>query len=432
MGIICSYFLLGIAIVTDNLLFPNLPKNLRTDVVEEIIDIVIIILIAIIILIFIRIIIANFNTQLIIIAQKYSVKLLASIAGISILGELFLFIIASLVKDPSEKIISPMLAFAFSSLLVPCLKYLQNMPILKVEVFNRLNDIITWDDYVNVTACWHGKNAKRVSFLGFCTPGDLGTIQEHGEGFKEKIKIPKHLKNCVHSLNEVIEPNQYGLKYRLNLSDIKCDHKEDSLIALYTDTDLNIFFKEFKIDNKMESNQINNEENSRINFISKWLYVCALVLMICYIINIGKLKQTNFYTTYLLFFIAIIVGNYAYSIKEYGFNKEIFYVVINEIIGISLSESLNNVLTESPDKDPNYYLNYLGMIIVIINICWILMYLNYTLLCSYISEFFRYLFKDFYWSECILEKMISRNLKSSKTKKAMKEYITKQSKKING
>lgn len=104
MGIICSYFLLGIAIVTDNVLFPNLPKNIRTDTVKEIMDIIIIILAAMLILIFMRIVITNFKTQLIIIAQKYSVKLLASIAGISILGELFLFIIASLVKEPSEKI----------------------------------------------------------------------------------------------------------------------------------------------------------------------------------------------------------------------------------------------------------------------------------------------------------------------------------------
>lgn len=410
MGIICSYFLLGIAIVTDNVLFPNLPKNIRTDTVKEIMDIIIIILAAMLILIFMRIVITNFKTQLIIIAQKYSVKLLASIAGISILGELFLFIIASLVKEPSEKILSPILAFAFSSLLVPCLKYLQNMPFLKVEVFNRLNDTVTWDDYVNITACWHGKTAKRVSFLGFCIPEDLGIVQEHGEGFEKRIIIP----NYVHSLDEVIEPNQYGLRYSLKLSDIECDHKKDSLIAIYTDTDTDIFFKEFKIMKTEQNNK--SKKNKKADLISVWLFACGLVLAGCVFINWIKLSRTDYYSTVLLGIIACILWYCSFKVKNCNFTRTNGYITLNLIIIFTLGKLA--LSTWNLNKFSDYCINYLSMIVVIMSIGWML---------HYGIEYFSKCHKHFIWS--FYEKIIQVCLNHLENDDEFKEDLIKDLKK---
>lgn len=382
MGIVCSYFLFGIAIVMNQILVSRPSKNTNINnmnIVNGIIKSILIILIAMVILIVVRMIIANFYTQLVITAQKYSLQFLTSIVVISCFIGLFFSIVTALgfVKELDSKTSSAIMAFAFGSLLIPWIKHLQEMPILKVEVYKESDDDITWNDSVNITACWHGKNAEKFRFLGFCLPKNLNLIQEHKDDYEKHI-----IKSPVFSVNETIKPNSYGIEYVSKLASIKPKEETDSLVAIYTDTNSNIFFKSFKVggDKKMKSNETESKHEKKVNLISMWLLVCSLVLLGCFLIDRCKMKSSNYYSTYFLLFLALIIGIYRYDFKIRSFNRSWFYIAVNASIIAACGNSVINVICQSPfDNKHNfnysYGLNYLGTIIVLISAAWIGHYL---------------------------------------------------------
>ena len=207
--------------------------------------------------------VSKYRIQLFIIAKdanKQHLWWLNIIFGIGLL--FFMFFSSATVSNIS--LLATIFTFCSSSVLIPTVKNIVNIPLIDVEImdskfmYSQADPELNSTDFIHIRAINDNENPQIIKFLGFCREEYIDNIRANYANFNKYVFLPSNEDAKVVPKIEVISPHAVSEEdYDIRLSDLiltlkdkyKFNEKKANLAVMYRNGQGNIFFKKFIVIN---------------------------------------------------------------------------------------------------------------------------------------------------------------------------------------